>query len=154
MKKINWKKLILSILIPLAVGGIASLLTKNGFNSIESLNKPPLYPPSYLFGIVWPILYILMGISSYIVSNSSGDTKNAMTLYYIQLLFNFVWPILFFNFDFYLFSFIWLIALLILVILMTIEFFKINKLAGYLQIPYIIWLIFASYLNLSIYLLN
>lgn len=155
--KINLKKLFLCIAIPLFVGALAGLISKNSINLFELENKPPLYPPSYIFPIVWTIIYILMGLASYIIvskNNNQTKTKSAFRFYIIQLIFNFFWPIWFFNFNFYFFAFFWLIALLIFIILTTISFYKISKLASYLMIPYILWVIFAGYLNLSIAILN
>src|SRR5699024_589454 len=110
--------------------------------------------PGFIFGIVWTILYILMGISYGIL-----DTKNLMDekinkIYYLQLIVNLIWPILFFVFKWRLFSAIWIILLVILVIKMIIDFYRKNKLSAYLQIPYLLWTIFATYLNIGVYLLN
>ncbi len=152
--KIQWKNLITCLAIPLAVGSLSSLLTRNTMVAFESISKPVLAPPGWLFPVVWTILYILMGIASYLVLTSGKPNAAALTKYAIQLLFNFFWPIIFFNLDLYLFAFIWLILLWLLILKTAIEFHQISKLAGYLLIPYLIWVIFAGYLNLSIYLLN
>lgn len=154
--KIQLKNLIVGILIPLAVGGLSALFTMGSMESFETLNKPPLSPPGWLFPVVWSVLFILMGIASYLVyvSPRSYDRKSALTLYGIQLFFNFVWSLLFFNLEAYLFAFIWLVALWILIIITAIKFYRISKSAGYLLIPYIIWVTFAGYLNFAIYLLN
>lgn len=157
MKKINFKALIVAILIPLAVGGLSALLTRGSMDSFEMINKPPLSPPAILFPIVWSILYILMGLASYFVyvSDSAQGTKRvALTLYGIQLFFNFMWSILFFNLEAYLGSFVWLVVMLVLIIATTALFYAIDKKAGYLMIPYILWVTFAGYLNLAIYFLN
>lgn len=152
--KIQWKKLIFCIALPLAVGGLSALLTRGGMETFESLNKPFLSPPGLLFPIVWTILYILMGIASYLVITSGKPSRSALTVYGIQLVFNFFWSIFFFNFEAYLFSFIWLIILWILILTTLILFFKISEPAGYLLIPYLFWVAFAGYLNYYIYLLN
>ena len=155
--KINKKLLIICLVIPLAVGGIAALLTGGGMDVFETLNKPPLSPPGWLFPVVWTILYILMGIASYLVlefGESQAITKRAIRLYGIQLAFNFLWPIFFFNLSAYLFSFIWLVALWLLILATTVQFCRIWNIAGYLMIPYLVWVAFAGYLNLGIYLLN
>lgn len=151
--KIQWKKLLISLLIPLSVGALATLFTRNGIQSYNSINKPALSPPAWLFPVVWTILYTIMGITSYIVSTSkkSPTEKNkALTFYFIQLAVNFIWPILFFNFDAYYLSLLWIVLLLILVIITAFKFYNINQLSGYLWIPYIIWLCFATYLNYNI----
>jgi tryptophan-rich sensory protein len=125
-------------------------------DSFASLDQPPLSPPGWLFPVVWSILYILMGISSYLItqSNKPARSKTALTVYGVQLFFNFMWSIIFFNFEAYLFAFIWLLALLALVIINAVLFYRIDRRAGLLFIPYIIWVIFAGYLNFGIFLLN
>lgn len=155
--KFNFKLFILCLGLPLLVGGLAGLITNNSMNAFQMLSKPTLSPPAWLFPVVWTILYILMGIASYLVlaSEDNSDTVNiALKFYIAQLAVNFFWPILFFTFELYLFSFIWLLLLIVLVIITIVLFAQISKPAAYLMLPYLIWLIFAGYLNLSIYLLN
>ena len=154
MKIRNKSALIISILIPLTVGTMSALFSGN-MSSYSILNKPAFSPPGFIFPVVWTILYILMGASSYIVyfSNSSNNSK-ALLLYCIQLFFNFCWSIIFFGLDLFLFAFIWLIALIFIIIIMIRQFLIVNPLSAYLQIPYLIWCIFAAYLNFSIFLLN
>ncbi len=152
--KIHLKKLIVCLAIPLLVGGLAALISGGGMDAFESLNKPPLSPPGWLFPVVWTVLYILMGVASYLVLTSSKYNTTALTVYGIQLFFNFMWPILFFKFELYLFSFIWLLLLLILIAVTIYLFCKISKPSAYLLIPYLLWVAFAGYLNLGIYLLN
>ena len=150
----NKSALIIFILIPLAAGSLSALLSGNSAAYL-ALNKPPLSPPSFLFPIVWTILYILLGISSYIIYESETPEKNkALRLYFIQLFFNFFWSIFFFGFSMYLFAFLWLLVLIILIVLMIYQFHKISPVAAYLQIPYLIWCLFAAYLNFMIYQLN
>lgn len=146
--------LAIAILIPIAVGAFSALFSGN-MSVYANLNKPSLAPPGIIFPIVWIILYVLMGISSYIVWESdSADKWNALRIYALQLFFNFFWSIFFFRFKLYLFSFFWLVAMIILIILMIYKFYKIKPLAAYLQIPYLIWCLFAAYLNFMIYSLN
>ena len=152
--KIQWKKLISCIAIPLAVGGISAFLTWDGMQTFQALNKPALAPPAWLFPVAWTILYILMGIASYLVLTSGKPNKLALALYSAQLIFNFFWSIIFFGLERYLFAFIWLALLWLLILLTTISFYKISKPAGYLMLPYLLWVTFAGYLNFSIYLLN
>ena len=155
--KINIKKLVICIAIPLAVGGVSALLTRGAMTEFSSLKKPPFSPPPWLFPVVWTILYTLMGISSYMVSEArttAGGKENALTIYFYQLVVNFLWPIFFFNFGWYLFSFFWLLLLWILVWHMIRLFAKISKTAAGLNIPYIIWLTIAAYLNFGIWWLN
>lgn len=152
--KIDFKKLIISILIPLLLGTLVGIITSLQGNYNE-LIQPSFAPPKILFPIVWSILYILMGISSYIIlASNDKDSDDALIIYIIQLILNLLWSFIFFTFKFYLFAFIWIIILIILVVIMIIKFYRINKLAGLIQIPYLLWLIFASILNFSIYILN
>ncbi len=155
LKKIE--SYVVGILIPVAVGLFAAFLTRGNMDIYSGIEKPISAPPAILFPIVWSILYVLMGISSVFVYNSNKyekDKKSALKVYAFQLAVNFFWSIIFFNLQAILFSFVWLILLLFLIVLMTVRFFKINKPAAYLQIPYIIWVSFAGYLNFMIYLLN
>ena len=153
MKK-QWKTLIICIVIPLAVGGLSALLTRGSMQMFNSINKPKLAPPGWLFPVAWTILYILMGIASYLVVTSKKPNGSAMITYGLQLIFNFFWSIIFFNLNLYLFAFIWLVVLWLLILKTIIKFFQISEPAGYLMIPYLLWVTFAGYLNLSIYLLN
>ncbi len=154
----KYKTYFVGILIPVAVGIVSSLLVQENFLLYEELTRPPLAPPKYIFPIVWTILYILMGISSariYLCETSErSDIKQALTLYGVQLVFNFLWPIAFFNFEALLFAFIWLMIMWVIIILMIIKFYTIDKTAAYLQIPYLLWTTFAAYLNFGFYLLN
>ena len=153
--QINWKKLIISLLIPLAVGGLAAFLTRSDMEVYATLNQPPLSPPGWLFPVVWGILFILMGISAAIIYLSESPQRTrALKVYTLQLIVNFFWSILFFNLEARLFAFFWLLLLLSLVLLMFVLFKRISPTAAYLQIPYILWLLFAAYLNGAIYLLN
>jgi len=115
---------------------------------------PPLAPPGFIFPIVWAILYLLMGISYYLYKKNNKVFSNTDLIYYIQLIVNLLWTIIFFVFELKFFSIIWIILLLILVIYLIVLFFKDNKISAYLNIPYLIWITFATYLTISIYLLN
>lgn len=149
------KKLIISLLISLGVGGLSALITSGSMDIYKTLIKPPLAPPSILFPIVWTILYILMGISSYMIYESENYEKDdALKIYLLQLGINFIWPIFFFLLKLRLISLIIIILLLISIILMITKFYKINKTSAYLQIPYLIWVLFATYLNFGFYILN
>jgi len=152
------KPYVYSILIALLVGALSAFLTKDSMNIYASINKPPLTPPGFLFPIVWGILYVLMGISSAIVYNKTKTGNitgpSGLGVYFLQLAVNFFWSIIFFNMRAFLFSFLWLILLWVLIIIMIVRFYKVSPLAAYLQIPYLIWVTFAGYLNLMIYLLN
>ncbi len=155
--KIQWKSLVLCIAIPLTVGAVSALLTGGGKDVFESVIKPPLSPPAWLFPVVWTILYTLIGISSYLVLTSGAEKEqiqSALSTYAYQLTVNFLWPTFFFNFRWFFFSFLWLLLLIFLVIAMIREFYKISKPAAYINIPYLIWLLFAGYLNFAIWWLN
>ncbi len=155
MKAKKIEPLLISILFPLAVGLISSLFANGTRGTYQELVKPPLSPPAILFPIVWTILYVLMGISAYLISSSNHEGKEeALKIYFIQLGMNFFWSIFFFTFGWYLFSFAWLIGMIILIIKMILRFKEISPLAAYLQIPYLIWCMFAAYLNFMIYYLN
>ena len=151
------KPYIISVLIALAAGGISALLTMNNMD-LYSRIEPPLAPPPWLFPVVWSILYILMGIGAALVYNRKDfkheETKRALTLYAVNLALNFFWSIIFFNFDAYLFAFLWLVLLWLVIIAMIISFRRVSTVAGYLQIPYLLWVTFAGYLNFAICLLN
>lgn len=145
----KYKPYIIQIAIALLVGGLAALLTNGGFKDYEQLIKPPLAPPPILFPIVWSCLYILMGISAGRISKAEGHVP---FIYWLQLFVNFLWPIIFFSLEAYLFAFIWIVLLLILIVLMIKEFYRTDKVAAYLQIPYLIWTLFATYLTFFIWL--
>ena len=149
-----WQKYKQYIIFPLAaliVGAIAALITNGNFKMFVEIAKPPLSPPPFIFPLAWSVLYILMGIGAALVYTKTGTVSS---LYKIQLFVNFIWPIIFFNMRAYLFAFVWLILLLVLVIMMTLDFRTVSKKAAYLQIPYILWLLFAGYLNCGIWLIN
>jgi tryptophan-rich sensory protein len=155
--KINVKKLAICIAVPLAVGAVSALLTRGAMSEFGMLKQPPLSPPAWLFPVVWTILYTLMGISSYLISEtaaSGSEKEGGLTTYFYQLVVNFLWPIFFFNFGWYLFSFFWLLLLWGLVWRMIRQFYVINRVAAWMNIPYIIWLTIAAYLNFGIWWLN
>lgn len=154
--KIDWKKLIICLFVPLAVGGLSAFFTRNSMEDFERLTKPPLAPPGWLFPVVWTVLFILMGIASYLVatSNQPYKSRSALLVYGVQLIFNFLWSLIFFNLNAYTFAFIWLIILWLLIFLTLRMFYNISKPAGLLLIPYLIWVTFAGYLNLGIAILN
>lgn len=138
MKKIDYKKLILYALVPLILGGIVGFIT-----SKESSNYDGIVP-GFVFPIVWSILYILMGIASYLIR----DNRELINIYKVNLVVNLLWPIIFFSFGLKVFAFFWILVLLLIVGYMTYRFYNVNRTSGYLLIPYVLWLIFASILNL------
>ena len=149
----NFKIYAKSILIPVLIGGIVGLII-SGSIDYNSLNKPFLSPPSIVFPIVWTILYILMGVSYGILESNSLLDADTKVIYFLQLFANALWSIIFFSFKWRFVAFIWILLLLALIIIMIDKFYKKNKVAGLLQLPYLIWTVFATYLNLFTFLLN
>lgn len=153
--KIDRKTLLICMAIPLAVGVISGLLTRNSMQMFASMNKPPLSPPAWLFPVVWTILYVLMGVASYlVVQDGVEEAEKALMLYGAQLAFNFCWSLIFFNLQWYLFAFLWLLVLWGLILATIFAFREINRTAALLMLPYLVWVTFAGYLNFGIYLLN
>lgn len=154
----NLKIFAIAIAIPLAIGGLSALLTRGNMQIYSEVRTPPLSPPTILFPIVWTLLYILMGVSSAIIwANREKDIEAAqsgLAAYAVSLAFNFTWSILFFNFRLFGFSFVWLLALWILILVTILQYRKISPTAAYLQIPYAVWVAFAGYLNAGIWWLN
>ena len=142
-----------AILLPVLIGVLVGIIT-SGSMDYNMLHKPPLAPPGAVFPIVWTILYILMGASYGILKVNNQTDEEIDWIYYIQLAINALWSIIFFNFKWRLFAFVWIILLAIAVISMIRKFYNKNKIAGLLQIPYILWVIFATYLNFGFYILN
>ena len=154
MNKNGTKKLTASIAIGLGTGLLSVMLTLGNFKAYSALLQPPM-PPGWLFPVVWTILYILMGVSAYLVYECDTEEKYiGLAVYVLQLIFNFLWLIIFFNIRNLLFAFVWLVFLWVLVLAMAISFYKVNKTAGLLQIPYLLWATFAGYLNIALYILN
>ncbi len=141
------KNLLKNIAIPLIMGIFIGIII-SPFMNYQNISKPLFSPPGIIFPIAWTILYILMGISFYLQNNKNKE------IYYTNLIINGIWPIIFFIFKWYLFALIWIIILLIIVVIMIYKFYKVNKISAYINIPYIIWLLFASYLTYGIYILN
>ena len=153
----RYLKLTLCILLPLLIGGLSGYATASGINIwYMGLNKPFFNPPNYLFGPVWSMLYILMGISFYRIlqSQDSELKRKAILIFCIQLILNFCWSFLFFRFQMLAISFIEIIIMWISIATMIYTFTKIDKTAAYLQIPYLLWVSFASVLNGAIWFLN
>ena len=156
-KKIRWKELLLSLAIPLAVGGLSSLITKDAMENFGMLRQPLLSPPAWMFPVVWTALYLLMGLACYQVVTSDASAprrRRALTFYGLQLAANFLWSLLFFLLGLYLTAFLWILVLWLLIFVCTLLFRYIRSSAGKLMIPYILWVTFAAYLNLGVYLLN
>lgn len=155
--KIDVKKLIIALAIPLAVGGLSALISGSGMAAYSTYNQPPLSPPGWVFPVVWSILYLLMGYASYRVAVSEApkeEKREALILYGAQLLLNFLWPVVFFGLEWRLTAFFILVALWVLIYLTMRKFSRIDERAGDLLLPYILWVTFAGYLNLGVYFLN
>lgn len=148
------KTYIVSIAAALAVGGLSALLTGDSMEKYAALRQPPLSPPGWIFPVVWTMLFVLMGVGAAMVYLSSSSGKKPIAIYGLQLIVNFFWTILFFLLEARLFAFFWLVLLLCLAVWMAISFGRANRTAGLIQIPYILWLVFAGYLNMGVYLLN
>ena len=155
--KIRWKTLIFNLAVPLITGAVSGFLTRSAMQQYGQLNQPPLSPPSAVFPVVWTTLFLLMGISAYLVTMKRSDglkSYDIPAVYWIQLIVNFIWPLIFFNLAIYGIALAWLILLIILVIYMIFQFHDITPAAGWLQVPYLLWLIFAGYHNAGIWLLT
>jgi len=153
--KIDWKKLIIALIIPQVAGFIGSLFTSPKISSwYITIRKPSFNPPNWLFGPVWTILFLFMGIALYLVWIKKENKKLAFTFFSMQLFLNILWSILFFGLQSPLLAFIEIFILEILILLTIKEFFKLSKKAAYFLIPYILWVSFAIILNLAIVILN
>lgn len=152
---VNLKKMLISLAVPLAVGGLSAIASGGFSEKYAVINKPTLSPPGWVFPIVWTLLFLMMGYASYLVTSSGGrDAKDAMTVYYVQLVLNFFWPIIFFRAHLYTLAIFELILLIALVTVTVIRFSHVDERAGYLTLPYLIWLCFALYLNIGVAVLN
>lgn len=154
--KVNWKKLLIALAIPLVAGGLSALIS-GGMSDYDNLVKPPLSPPGWLFPVVWTVLYLLMGYASYRITESNvpaAQKKQALSLYGFQLFLNFLWSPVYFGLEWRLVAFFLLLALWFAVFLTIRAFSKIDETAGDLLLPYLLWLTFAAYLNLGTVLLN
>lgn len=155
--KFNLKKFIISILIPIFAGGLSALITNNFSDVYSQFKNPPYSPPSWVFPLAWSILYILMGISLYLVwnNNETGSKKQCAFIFFgLQLALNFIWSPIFFLAQNFLLAFIIIGFMMIFTLGMIVTFYNVSKAAGVLQIPYLLWLVFAAYLNYGVYLLN
>lgn len=154
---VNLKTLATAAVIPLAVGAVSGWITRDSMDTYGQLVRPPLSPPGWVFPAVWTVLFLFMGIASYLVYAADAPQQSitrALSLYALQLAVNFVWPILFFRFEWYFVSFLWLVLLWVLIFGTIVLFYQISKPAAWLLVPYLLWVTFAGYLNYMIYLLN
>lgn len=157
MKKHNISDMLIYIISAEIIGAVSALLAGNLSDFFDKYNEPPLLPPGWLFPVVWAILYAVMGYSAYLIHHSYADPeqkKNALTIYWIQLALNFMWSIIFFRFERLWAAFAVIMALWVMIIVMILKFRKINPLAAYINIPYLLWVTFAAYLNLATAIVN
>jgi len=155
--KRTWKTYAVWILLSEAVGALSDFLTRNGAEQYSAaITKPPLSPPAMVFPVVWGILFALMGIGAARIyaSPAPNARSRSLLLFFIQLAFNFFWSIIFFNLQNFGFALLWLIALWVLILLMILSYRKVDPLAAWLQVPYLLWVTFAAYLNFGVWLLN
>ncbi len=155
--KINFTELLIYIISAELAGALSALLTGGYGDFFVKYREPPLLPPAWLFPVVWTILYAVMGISAYMIKNSRAyedDIKSALKNYRAQLFVNFSWSIVFFRFEKLFLSAGIIIFLLVLILKMIVDFRKIKPLAGNLNIPYFVWVLFAAYLNIAIFIKN
>ena len=151
----KYKPYIISLLLTFAVAVLGGIVTYKGRENYMQLIQPPLSPPEWLFPVVWSVLFILMAVGAARVYIKGGDViSKEIIIYAVQLIFNFLWCVFFFGIGAYLFAFVWLLALIGLVFAMTVLFYRVDKPSGLMQIPYLLWLCFAAYLNIAVYLLN
>lgn len=156
-KNIKWKQLLPALMLPLALGGLSTWLNRGAMADYAVLNRPPLSPPGWLFPVVWTLLFLLMGLAAYLVAVSpvSGSRRErALRLYLVQLGFCFFWGSLFFGLGARFAAFVWLLLLLGLALVCCLLFWHIHRRAGALLLPYLLWLLFAAYLNLGLWLIN
>ena len=147
--------LIVFIAIPLAVGVVSALLTRDAMVMFNSMNKPPFAPPAWLFPVAWTILYILMGISCFLIfASNDEDRYTGLMLYAFQLVVNFTWSLIFFRLDAYVFAAVWLAILIIMIVALIINTSRYSKAAMIMLLPYLAWCCFAMYLNVGIAILN
>ena len=157
MAKFRWKNLLFWVAITEAVGLFSGLITRDGVKLFQqTVAQPPLSPPGWIFLVVWSILYALMGVSASLVNQSMDAPmcRRGLNRMIAQLILNFFWSPIFFNLQAYGLSLLWLIALWVVVFIMIRKFLQCVPLAGKLQIPYLLWLSFAVYLNAGVLLLN
>lgn len=150
----NKKLLVGSILFTNILGFIFGLISRP--SSFSGVAQPVFVPPSFVFIVVWIVLYTLLGISFYLIlrSRESRDRKRSIGLYFVNLAFNYLWVVWFFNLKWFLFAYIWLVLLIGITVLMIYFFYRVNKWAGIINVPYLLWLVFASIINIYVFYLN
>lgn len=154
--KIQWKQLIIRLLVPLLGGALVALYTNGSMQGVyNTIDRPPFSPPPWVFPVVWTVLYLLMGYASYLVAEKGGEgAEKALFFYHVQLLLNFLWPVLFFKFELFFAAAVEIVLLLIFLAVTTVLFWKVRPAAGALMLPYLAWTVFASYLCIATAVLN
>lgn len=151
----KWKQLIVCLAIPLATGGLSAFLSRKGMKGFGSLRQPPLSPPMWLFPVVWTVLFLMMGLASWLVLREKRKPRDgALTAYGVQLFFNFFWSLLFFRWGLFFPALLWLAVLWGLIVWTALLFRRLRPAAGWLMLPYLLWVSFAAYLNAGVWLLN
>ncbi len=156
-EKTGWKQLLIFLGIPVAAGLLSALVSMDGMKRFADVPQPPLTPPGWLFPVVWTILYLMMGYASYVAWRSDtpkGQVQNALRWYGAQLAANFWWSPLFFQWGMYLPALLWLILMLVLIVVVLVKFWRIDRKAGMLMLPYLCWVLFAGYLNAGVWVLS
>ncbi len=156
-RTIGWPSLIAAIILTLGVGGLSSILTSNAFEAYKALQQPEFAPPGWIFAPVWTLLYIMMGIAAYRIFMYGLERRTvraSLWVYLLQLVFNFFWTLIFFRWELRGLAFVEILILLVLIVTNTWQFIKIDRLAGLLMVPYVLWVAFASVLNFSVWIIN
>ncbi len=156
-RTIGWPALIAAVILSLGTGGASYILSSNAFEAYQALQQPSFAPPGWIFTPVWTLLFIMMGIASYRVFMYSLDRKSvrsALGVYLLQLVFNFFWTLIFFRWELRGLAIIEILLLLALIVINTWQFFRIDRAAGFLMVPYVLWVSFATVLNFSVWILN
>ncbi len=156
-ERTNWKTLLIFLAIPVAIGLLSALVSMAGMKHFDEVAKPPHTPPGWVFPAAWTVLYLLMGYAAYVVWRSDAPRRavdHAMVWYGAQLAANFLWSPLFFRWELYLPALIWLALMLVLVALTLVRFWRLERKAGWLFVPYILWTMFALWLNAGVWSLN
>ncbi|MBO5501079.1 MAG: tryptophan-rich sensory protein [Clostridia bacterium] len=156
-KRTNWKWLLICLAIPVGIGLLSALVSMDGMKRFETVAKPPLTPPEWLFPVAWTVLYLLMGYASYVVWRSDAPVHqidHALVWYGAQLAANFLWSPLFFQWNRHLAALMWLVLIVFLIVVTMVRFWRVDRKAGLLIVPYLCWTLFAGYLNAGVWLLN
>lgn len=156
-EKTGWKQLLIFLGIPVATGILSALVSMSGMKRFADVPQPPLTPPGWVFPVAWTLLYLMMGYASYVAWRSDTpkpQVQNALRWYGAQLAANFWWSPLFFQWGLYLPALLWLMVMLVLIVVVLVKFWRIDRKAGMLMLPYLCWVLFAGYLNAGVWVLS